>query len=255
MSSRHANNDKLVRVLGVCGGMGAGKSTLCRMLVEDLKCLAHIEADRLAHQVYQPGSVVLPQVAAAFDAPDLILEDGSLNRPALGQLVFGDPVALAKLEALVWPHVRALVQAEIARLTESYVAAAKATTNATTTTSRPVIVVEAAVLLDAGWDTLCDGVWVVRADPDVAVARLSEGRDIPVADARARHAAQASRRGLSADSLAHEVAAGVVTAVLDNSNGTTEPPQKAWPAKLRTLLDDETAWHCSHAKKDVSRKT
>jgi dephospho-CoA kinase len=233
-----------IRVLGVCGGMGSGKSTLCDMLVTDLHCLAHLQADRLAHQVYQPGSVVLEQVATAFDAPHLISDDGSLNRPALGQLVFDDPVALAQLEALVWPHVQALVQAEIARLSDSYASTTTTTNTTNATTTRPIIVVEAAVLLDAGWETWCDGVWVVRVAPDVAVARLSTGeRQIPVADAHARLAAQESRRGLSPPSLAREVTAGVVTAVLDNNDGL-----EAWPAQLRAKLQDETAWYSKDSK-------
>ena len=187
------------------------------------------EADRLAHEVYQPNSPVLKELADEFGSR-LIQDDGSLNRGALGKVVFGNPDALRRLEHIVWPHVQELVQSRIQQLKDSFISE--------NSSKRPIIIVEAAVLLDAGWNDFQDGVWVVKVDPDVALARLKEHRNMAHDDALQRIEAQKSRRGLG--NLQEEIDKGIVSAVVDNS-GNVEDLKRALDEKLK----DESAWYPS----------
>lgn len=196
------------------------------------------EADRWAHEVYQPNSPVLKELAYAF-GNDLIQEDGNLNRGALGKVVFGNPEALQRLEHIVWPHVSALVQVRIQELKDSFASEA-AQLSDSKDQKRPIIIVEAAVLLDAGWNEFQDGVWVVKVSSDVALQRLQEHRGMTHEEALQRIQAQESRRGMG--NLQEEIAKGVVTSVVDNS-GDLDALTKI----LRDKLSDDTAWY---AKKE-----
>lgn len=283
-----ANNDDTVpvRVLGICGGIGSGKSTVCQVLVTDFDCLGHIgkccccnhkdnnkkesihpshvagyvttsvimmnecwilishacciliEADRFAHEVYQPNSPVLQELSDAFGS-DLIQDDGALDREALGKVVFDNPQALQRLECIVWPHVQALVETRIQQLKDSYKkAVVESKKNDTTKASpkRPIIIVEAAVLLDAGWNAFSDGVWVVRVANSVALKRLEQHRQMAPDVALQRIEAQQSRRGMG--NLQQEIEKGVVSAVVDNSGNVEDLKQI-----LRKKLNDENAWY------------
>lgn len=99
----------------------------------------------------------------------------------------------------------------------------------------PVIVLEAAVLLDAGWDDLLDGVWVIRAPHQAAVDRLVENRSFTKEDAEKRMEAQKTRRGI--DNVDEEVKNGVVTAIIENTGGVDE-----LKAALLEKLEDPNAW-------------
>jgi dephospho-CoA kinase len=162
------------RVIGLTGGIGSGKSTVAAMLGE---LGAHvIDADRIGHEVYRPGTEGFRRVAGAF-GPGVVAADGTIDRRALGAVVFADPAALARLNALVHP----LIGEEIRRR----IAAASAEAPA-----RP-IVVEAAIMLEAGW-RFFDQVWVVVAEPATAIARVTASRSLDRADVERRIAAQLS---------------------------------------------------------------
>lgn len=191
-------------------------------------CCTNTEGDRLAHEVYQPNSPVLQELADAFGA-DLIQDDGNLNRGALGKVVFGNPQALAQLERIVWPHVQALVQTRIQEIKDTV-------ESSIPERKRPIIIVEAAVLLDAGWNEFQDGVWVVKVSPEVALERLQEHRNMARDEALQRIEAQKTRRGMG--NLQEEIDKGVVSAVVDNS-GDVEALKRV----LREKLQDETAWY------------
>ena len=222
------------RILGVCGGIGSGKSSACRTLVEELGCIGHIDSDRLAHTVYEPGPTsAIGDVVAEFGSS--ILQEGQqeavIDRQKLGSIVFADDSAMNKLERIVWPHVRRKVQAKIEQLSNSWVANPKQF-------QHPVIVLEAAVLLDAGWQDDVDGVWVVCTSRDVALQRLQSSRGLSEEEATKRMDAQQSRRGIG--NLQEEVSKGVVTAVLGN-DGSAEDLRTA----LQSKLDDKSAWNPS----------
>jgi len=147
----------MTKVICLTGGLASGKSTAARFLKAQG---AHvIDADVLGHRTYEPGSPAHAQVVAAFGR-DVVGADGRIDRKALGTKVFGRPDELKKLTDIVWPAIRTLAQDEIARVrAEGRVR---------------VIVLEAAVLFEAGWDDVGDEVWVNIVDREVAIARAMQ---------------------------------------------------------------------------------
>lgn len=161
-------------VLGLTGGIAAGKSTVARRLAE--LGAAVIDADALAREVVAPGTDGLAQVAATF-GDDVLRADGTLDRPALGRIVFADPEALRRLEAITHPRIAQLRERLVA---EAVVAGAR------------VVVQDIPLLVEKGLAGEVDGVLVVHAPQDERVERLITQRGLPRADALARVAAQAT---------------------------------------------------------------
>jgi dephospho-CoA kinase len=158
--------------IGLTGPIGCGKSTVGGWLQEAGATV--IDADQLARAVVEPGEPALAGVVAAFGA-SIVRPDGTLDRTALGRLVFADPEALARLESIIHPAVRprilaAMLAAELDRA--------------------PAVVVEAIKLVEGGLAELCDEVWLVTCDPAAQRERL-RGRGGDPADAAARIDAQA----------------------------------------------------------------
>ena len=135
-----------------------------------------IDADRLGHRAYEPGTTPFDQVVAAFGA-EIVGADGTIDRSALGAKVFGEPGAMTRLTDIVWPAIGQLAGQEIA--------AAKAA-------GAEVAVVEAAVLFEAGWETLVDEVWVISVPRAVARERLIARNGFSAEEADKRIAAQLS---------------------------------------------------------------
>ncbi|MFE1204478.1 dephospho-CoA kinase [Streptomyces sp. NPDC058762] len=159
--------------VGLTGGIGAGKSEVSRLLVEHGAVL--IDADRIAREVVAPGTPGLAAVVAAF-GEDVLAEDGSLDRPRLGSIVFSDPEKLAVLNGIVHPLV-----GERSRALEEAAA------------EDAVVVHDVPLLTENGLAPLYDLVIVVDADPATQLDRLVRLRGMTEQDARARMAAQATR--------------------------------------------------------------
>ncbi|QKW27017.1 dephospho-CoA kinase [Streptomyces seoulensis] len=159
--------------VGLTGGIGAGKSEVSRLLVEHGAVL--IDADRIAREVVAPGTPGLEAVVEAF-GPEVLAEDGSLDRPRLGSIVFADPEKLAALNSIVHP----LVGGRSGELEEA--AAEDA-----------VVVHDVPLLTENGLAPLYDLVIVVDARPETQLDRLVRLRGMTEKDARARMAAQATR--------------------------------------------------------------
>lgn len=140
--------------IGLTGGIASGKSTVARYL-QQLGAYV-IDADRLGHRVYEPDTPGFAQVVAAFGT-EVVGADGGIDRRALGARVFGAPDQLKRLTDIVWPQIRALAEAEMAA-------------TAAADPSR-IVVLEAAVLLEAGWEAVVDEVWAVVVPPGVAIQR------------------------------------------------------------------------------------
>ncbi len=158
-------------VIGLTGPIGCGKSTVAGWL-EELGGVV-VDADRIAREVTAPGEPALDAVIEAF-GEEFMAADGSLDRAALGRVVFSDPAALATLEAIVHPAVRP-------RIEEAVRAAADA--------GAPLVVIEAIKLVEAGHAARCDEVWLVTCGADTQRERLV-GRGTNEADAVTRIAAQ-----------------------------------------------------------------
>ena len=164
-----------MRSIGLTGGIASGKSTVVGLLQEF--GAATIDADKLGHQTYEPGTDTFRAVVAAF-GDELVAEDGTIDRRVLGGKVFGKPEELKRLTDIVWPGIRALAAAELERL-----AAAGQT---------EVAVLEAAVLIEAEWQDLVDEVWVVSVSPQAARERLMARNNMSAEDADARINSQLS---------------------------------------------------------------
>lgn len=143
-------------VIGLTGGIASGKSTAARKLGE---FGAHvIDADKLGHRAYLKSTKAFDQVVDTFGA-DVVGDDGEIDRAALGAKVFGEGNRLEELTAIVWPAIRQMAEDEIRE----------------TKAREPdrFIVLEAAVLIEAGWQDLVDEVWVTVVDREVAIERAT----------------------------------------------------------------------------------
>jgi dephospho-CoA kinase len=176
--------------IGLTGGIGSGKSTVSALLAA--RGARVVDADRIAREVLEPGTPGLASVVDAF-GPGVLSPDGSLDRPALAAVVFTDPEARRRLDAIVHPLVR--------HRTAELVAAAP---------DDAVVVNDVPLLVETGQADSYDLVLVVEADAEIRVARLVQ-RGLGEDDARARMATQATDAQRRA----------VADVVLDNS-GTPE---------------------------------
>ena len=156
-------------VIGLTGGIASGKSTAAAWLKE-LGAVV-IDADRLGHRVYEPGTSGFEAVVNEF-GHDLVAADGTINRQLLGGKVFGRPDQMKRLTDIVWPEIRRLAREEVTELKRR--------------DRKGHIVLEAAVLVEANWFDLVDEVWVVTVEPEVARARLMARNGLTEAQAQSR---------------------------------------------------------------------
>jgi dephospho-CoA kinase len=159
------------RLLGLTGNIATGKSTVARQLAGYGALI--IDGDAVARQVVEPGQPALPQIADAF-GPDVLNADGSLNRAALGRIVFNDAAQLRRLEAITHPLIRTNILARIAAAPPEQ-----------------VVVIDAIKLIERGYADRCAQVWVTDCPEALQIERLVRGRGLSEADARARIRAQA----------------------------------------------------------------
>lgn len=155
-------------VIGLTGGIASGKSTAAEYLTAWGAVV--IDADKLGHRAYSPDSPFFEKVVNEF-GHDIVADDGSINRMILGGKVFGDPVQMKRLTDILWPEIRRLAKEEIAECKQR---------------GADVIVLEAAVLVEAGWTDLVDEVWVLSAKPPVARDRLMARNGLSEEAAQAR---------------------------------------------------------------------
>jgi len=159
--------------LGLTGGIGSGKSTVSARLAAHGAVV--IDYDQLARDAVELGTPALAAIAERF-GPGVIAPDGTLDRPALGAVVFGDDAARSDLEAITHPAIIDLAVAMEATVPDD-----------------SVVVHDHPLLIEMGMAAFCDLVVVVDVPEDVQVERLVELRGMTEEDARARMAAQTSR--------------------------------------------------------------
>jgi dephospho-CoA kinase len=164
-----------IPVIGLTGGIGAGKSTVTQML-EELGA-AVIDADKVGHQIYLPELPAWREIVDTFGTT-VLNADRTINRQALGKIVFADPEALRTLNRIVHPKMFDRMAELIAELHARG--------------GMKAIVVEAAVLIEANWMPLVDQVWVVMASEAVVVDRLAKQRNLSPEQVRTRISAQLS---------------------------------------------------------------
>lgn len=163
-----------MHVIGLTGGIASGKSTVTGFFKE--RDIPVIDADVLGHRTYDPGTDTFAAVVKAF-GDDLVAPDGSIDRRVLGGKVFGKPDELKRLTDIVWPGIRKLASESLSEFEAA---------------GNSLVVLEAAVMFEAGWEDLVDEVWVVVVEPDLAVQRLAARNGLDEAAARARIDSQLS---------------------------------------------------------------
>ncbi len=178
--------------VGLTGGIGSGKSTVSALLASHGAVV--IDYDLLAREVVEPGTPALAEIAERFGA-GVIAEDGTLNRPALGAIVFADPQALRDLEGITHGAIKA-----------------RAVEIESSVRDDQIVVHDNPLLVEMGAVSHMDVVIVVDVPEEVQIDRLVRLRGMTESDARARIATQASR----------EERAGVADIIVDNTGPQDE---------------------------------
>jgi len=156
-------------IIGLTGGIASGKSTIAKMLVERGALL--VDADQVAREVVLPGESALEAIASLFGQA-VLLADGSLNRKALGEIVFQDKASLIKLEAITHPAIRASMQQRIHTYKEQY--------------PERLIVADVPLLYETKQQQLYQGVMVVYVPEEIQIARLIERNSLTKEEAERR---------------------------------------------------------------------
>ena len=162
-------------VIGLTGGIGTGKSEAARHLVSLGACL--VDADVVGHEAYRPHAEAWRRVVEAF-GEGILAPDNEIDRRALGAIVFADPEQLARLNGIMHPLMAGMVQERIDTFREE---------------GADAVVVEAALLYEAGWDSLVQEVWVTDSPVEVVVNRLAQRNGMSEEEARRRISSQMSR--------------------------------------------------------------
>ncbi len=161
-----------MRIIGLTGGIASGKSLVARLL-EGLGGVV-IDADQLAREVVAPGEPAYFAIIDEFGA-EVLNQDGTLNRKALGRIVFADPRARRRLEEITHPAIAGLAERKLATLKEA---------------GTTVAIYMAPLLIEAGVASRVDEIWVVYADRETQIRRLVRRDGISRDEALQRLAAQ-----------------------------------------------------------------
>ena len=148
-------------VIGITGGIGCGKSEVCRYLEERYGALV-LMADDIAHEVIEPGGEAYEGYMELF-GPDYVLPDGTFDRKKIGDLAFKDPGIIQKMNAIVHPAVH---QAILSRIEKGRAE------------GRELAVIEAALLIEANYRDTCREYWYVYSNLETRIQRLLMSRDI-----------------------------------------------------------------------------
>lgn len=171
-------------IIGLTGGIASGKSKMAERLGQ---MGAHvIDCDKVAHDVYEPGQACYEKIVKHF-GEEILSDDGRIDRTKLGPRVFGNVQELETLNSIVWPEL----MVEVNRRLDELRAAGKVP---------KVVVLEAAVLLKAGWEIHCHEVWSMIVPPDEAVRRIIERNNLSEQEARNRLANQVKNTDIVAKS-------------------------------------------------------
>jgi dephospho-CoA kinase len=157
--------------LGLTGNIAAGKGEVARLLAA--KGCVIVDADAVAHDLYRLRPDLVGEIAMHF-GPDMLTETGELNRKTLGDLVFANPEALATLNALVRPALHAELEK---RITEA-------------TSQGHDVVLDAALIIEWGWDSSFNALWLVGCSEDLRIERLQKRNHLTLEQARRRVAGQ-----------------------------------------------------------------
>ena len=157
-----------MKVIGLTGGIGSGKSTVSQFLAELGATI--INTDKIGHEVFKPDAEAWREVVAAF-GEQVVAANGTIDRKKLGSIVFGNPEARARLNKIMHPRIYDLVKAQLEEYRRQGAGG---------------VVLESPLLLEAGWTSLVDEVWVTIASEDSVLKRLKERTGLSEAESKAR---------------------------------------------------------------------
>ena len=181
------------RIIGLTGNIACGKTTIGKILLE-LGAERYIDADALVHHLYESGQPIAVKVAETFGS-SILAPDGSVDRKALGAVVFQDSAALKQLERIVHPAVGTALMKELALVSDAGIA-----------------IIDAVKLLEGGSGALCQSKWLVVCPEEQELARLMARSDLSREEAEARIRAQ--------QDIAPKLA--IVDEVIDNGGSLEE---------------------------------
>ena len=172
-----------MKVIGLTGGIGSGKSTVSRLLAELGAVI--IDADKVGHEAFKPDTEGWREVAAAFGR-QILAADGKIDRKKLGEIVFGNPDSLERLNRIMHPRIHSMVKAQLKQYQRQGV---------------EIVVLEAPLLIESGWASTVDEVWVTVAPEATVLRRLQErmGFSKPQSLARIRSQLSPEERARHAD--------------------------------------------------------
>ncbi|KAM6450066.1 bifunctional coenzyme A synthase isoform 1-T2 [Liasis olivaceus] len=190
-------------IIGLTGGSGSGKSSVAQHLLH--LGAFHLDMDSLGHSIYTPGGPVYEQVIEAF-GPDILKEDGTINRKVLGAKVFGDQEQLKQLNSIMWPLMAQMAKEKLEEAARQ---------------RKAVCVLDAAMLLEAGWSEMVHEVWTVIIPEDEAIRRIiaRDGLSSEAAKLRVRSQMSNSQRAKQSH---------VVLCTMWEPEITREMVEKAW---------------------------
>ena len=163
-----------MKVIGLTGGIGSGKSTVSRFLSE--LGAAVIDADKVGHEVFMPGTEAWREVVSAFGRQILNPQD-DIDREKLGMLVFGNPDSLARLNRIMHPRIARVIKTRVTEYRQQEIA---------------VVVIEAPLMVEVGWTLLVDEVWVTVATEKTVLERIKGRGGLSQAESLARIRSQLS---------------------------------------------------------------
>ena len=149
-----------MKVIGITGGVGAGKSEILKYLKEKYGAIV-VEADKVGHLLMEPGGACYYSIVEKFGS-SILNGDQTINRGKLGKIVFADEALLGELNTIIHPRVKSYIVSEIAKERAYH--------------RTKYFVVEAALLLEDHYDVICDELWYIHTDEKVRAARLKESR-------------------------------------------------------------------------------
>lgn len=167
-----------MKIIGLTGGIGAGKSTVSRHLAE--KGFEIIDADKISREIVTPGMPALAELQEAFGA-EIVNPDGTLDRKGLAALVFGDDEKRRILEEITTRRICEIVEKRVDELRNE---------------ADGIAFIDAALLFESGTDRLTDAVWAVDADQETRIARTAARDNAPREVIIARINSQMSREEL-----------------------------------------------------------
>ena len=164
----------IMKVIGLTGGIGSGKSTVSQFLA-GLGAVI-LDVDEVGHEAFKPDSEIWREVVATFGR-QVLTPDGNIDRKKLGNIVFGNAESLSRLNQIMHPRMYDMVKAQLKEYRRQ---------------GMSVVVLEAPLLLEAGWTSLVDEVWVTTASESTVLRRLQEQKGLSSEEALARIRSQLS---------------------------------------------------------------